>query len=50
MEKVIRKAERNVNEHSVTYRHTEKALGDGCPALHFVEKEGFNLNSIQTIL
>lgn len=45
----MKNAESNVNRYSMTYRHAEKALVDGCPALHFVERKGFNLDSIQTI-
>jgi len=39
----------NVNKCRMTSRHTEEALVDGCRALHFVEREGFNLDSKQTI-
>lgn len=42
-------AECNVNKYNTTYRYTEKALIDGCPASHFFEREGFNLDSIETI-
>lgn len=49
MKRVMKNAECNVNKYSMTYKHTEKALVDGCPALQFVEREGFNLDSTQTI-
>lgn len=48
-EKVMKNAEYNINKNSMTHRHTKKALADSNYALHFLERNTFNLDSGQTI-